>query len=157
MRNTRLLSAALEGSRAAKWAPRNGAPKGEAEEEENDDDEEDEDKEAEEEVVEGRWRVEGHPTLHPLSAFYLGHPSPHPPVCRQSSSSLGLPLRCYHRGYSSATNVRSCFPLRCSNPRGSLLRTTMLRGVLTFETSSRDVLHATRCTSDTLASICYRE
>ena len=68
-----------------------------------------------------RGRAEGYTTPSSL-AFYFSHPSPHPPVCRQSSSSLGLPLRCYHRGYSSATNVRSCFPSRCSNPRTRLFQ-----------------------------------
>ena len=120
---------ALEVSRAAKWAPRKGAPKGEAEEEEE---EEEEKKKKKKKMMmmmmmmktrtkKRRGRAEGYTTPSSL-AFYFSHPSPHPPVCRQSSSSLGLPLRCYHRGYSSATNVRSCFPSRCSNPRTRLFQ-----------------------------------
>nr|KAF7434398.1 hypothetical protein H0235_002589 [Vespula pensylvanica] len=79
---------ALEGSRAAKWTSRKGPPKEEEEEEE-----EEEVEVKEEEKEEKRSRGE-HTT--PYSTFYLGHPSPHPPVCRQSSSSLGLLLRGYH-------------------------------------------------------------
>ncbi|KAF7407568.1 hypothetical protein HZH66_002105 [Vespula vulgaris] len=78
---------ALEGSRAAKWTSRKGPPKEEEEEEEEEVEVKEEEKE------EKRSRGE-HTT--PYSTFYLGHPSPHPPVCRQSSSSLGLLLRGYH-------------------------------------------------------------
>lgn len=65
----------------------------------------------EEEETGGKRGIQHH--LLPFTSAIL---SPHPPVCRQSSSSLGLPLRGYHRGYSSATSVRSWFHSRCSNP-----------------------------------------
>lgn len=68
-------------------------------------------KKEEEEETGGKRGVQHHPL--PFTSAIL---SPHPPVCRQSSSSLGLPLRGYYRGYSSATNVRSWFHSRCSNP-----------------------------------------
>ena len=122
---------AVEVSRAPKWAPRKGVPKGETAEEEEEEDEEEEEEEGgggdddddhddddgdgdddEEDKEEERSGRKGGGVDNAILSltFCLGHRSPHPPVCRQSSSSLGLPLGCYHRGYSSATNVRSCFP-----------------------------------------------
>lgn len=76
-----LLSRALEGSRAAKWAPRKGAPKGEAPEEEEEveeDDDDDDDEEDEDKEVEGRggWRGQQH---HPL--YLLPQPSFASPTC----------------------------------------------------------------------------